>query len=192
MLSFIFGNLENIHWWNIADFFVAIAFACILVWGRSNKLFKKKEFNDDFLSLDTMKSLRGFAAIGVILHHISQEQVFQQEGILLPFVNAGAYFVSIFFFASGYGLLKSFNSKPDYLKGFIKKRIVGIVHTRLLRQHLRLSVGMGHHHLLVCGAVGIGSEIGVACLLIIAIDTLNHKLILHNLTHKLSIQVIQI
>ena len=124
MLSFIFGNLENIHWWNIADFFVAIAFAYILVWGRSNKLFKKNEFNDDFLSLDTMKSLRGFAAIGVILHHISQEQVFQQEGILLPFVNAGAYFVSIFFFASGYGLLKSFNSKPDYLKGFIKKRIV--------------------------------------------------------------------
>ena len=124
MLSFIFGHTGEIHWWNLADFAVAILFAYLLVWGRSNKLFKKNEFNDDFLSLDTMKSLRGFAAIGVILHHISQEQVFQMEGILLPFVNAGAYFVSIFFFASGYGLLKSLDSKPNYLKGFVKKRIV--------------------------------------------------------------------
>ena len=124
MLSFIFGHTGDIHWWNLADFAVAILFAYLFVWGRSNKLFKKNEFNDDFLSLDTMKSLRGFAAIGVILHHISQEQVFQMEGILLPFVNAGAYFVSIFFFASGYGLLKSLDSKPNYLKGFVKKRIV--------------------------------------------------------------------
>ena len=124
MLSFIFGHTGEIHWWNLADFAVAILFAYLFVWGRSNKLFKKNEFNDDFLSLDTMKSLRGFAAIGVILHHISQEQVFQMEGILLPFVNAGAYFVSIFFFASGYGLLKSLDSKPNYLKGFVKKRIV--------------------------------------------------------------------
>ena len=124
MLSFIFGHTGDIHWWNLADFAVAILFAYLLVWGRSNKLFKKNEFNDDFLSLDTMKSLRGFAAIGVILHHISQEQVFQMEGILLPFVNAGAYFVSIFFFASGYGLLKSVDTKANYLKGFVKKRIV--------------------------------------------------------------------
>ena len=81
MLSFILGHFDGIHWWNIADFIVAIAFVYIFVWGRSNKLFKKNEFNDDFLSLDTMKSLRGFAAMGVILHHISQEQVFQQEGM---------------------------------------------------------------------------------------------------------------
>ena len=79
MLSFILGHTDTIHWWNIADFIVAIAFVYILVWGRSNKLLKKNEFNEDFLSLDTMKSLRGFAALGVILHHISQQQTFQQE-----------------------------------------------------------------------------------------------------------------
>lgn len=124
MTSFILNNLSNIHWWNLADAAVAILFVTLFVWGRSNKLLKKNEFNEDFLSLDTMKSLRGFAALGVILHHISQQQTFQQEGILLPFVNAGAYFVAIFFFCSGYGLLKSYDAKPDYLKGFIKKRIV--------------------------------------------------------------------
>jgi len=124
MTSFILNNLSNIHWWNLADLAAAILFVSIFIWGRSNKLLKKNEFNEDFLSLETMKSLRGFAAIGVILHHISQQQTFQQEGILLPFVNAGAYFVAIFFFCSGYGLLKSYDTKPDYLKGFIKKRIV--------------------------------------------------------------------
>ena len=124
MTSFVINNLSNIHWWNLADLVIALLFVSLFIWGRSNKLLKKNEFNEDFLSMETMKSLRGFAAIGVILHHISQQQTFQQEGILLPFVNAGAYFVAIFFFCSGYGLLKSYDAKPNYLKGFIKKRIV--------------------------------------------------------------------
>ena len=124
MTSFVINNLSNIHWWNLADLVIALLFVSLFIWGRSNKLLKKNEFNEDFLSMETMKSLRGFAAIGVILHHISQQQTFQQEGILLPFVNAGAYFVAVFFFCSGYGLIKSFDSKKDYLHGFIKKRVV--------------------------------------------------------------------
>lgn len=94
------------------------------MWGGSNKFGKKLEINEDFTSLEAMKSLRGFAAIGIILHHISQEEVFQTKEVLTSFVNAGAYFVAIFFFCSGYGLLKSFDTKPGYLKGFIKNRIV--------------------------------------------------------------------
>ena len=48
-----------------------------------------------------MKSLRGFAAIGVILHHISQEMIFQNGKVLTPFVNAGAFFVAIFAVSAG-------------------------------------------------------------------------------------------
>ena len=110
--------------WTIADKVIAYLFIMLLFWGAKIKFGKKDEFNEDFLSLDAMKSIRGIAAIGVILHHISQEYFFQEEGILSLFVNAGAYFVAIFFFCSGYGLLKSFDSKKDYLKGFVKKRIV--------------------------------------------------------------------
>lgn len=90
----------------------------------------KLELHKDSMSLEVTKSLRGFAAIGVLLHHISQENAFQQAngwgvpGELPMFVNAGFYFVAIFFFCSGYGLIKSLNSKPDYLNGFIKKRVV--------------------------------------------------------------------
>ena len=67
-----------------------------------------------------------------------------------------------------------------------------IVHTRLLRQHLRLSVGVGHHHLLVCRPVGIGGKVCVTRLLIEAIDTLHHILVLHNLTQQLAVQVVEI
>ncbi len=81
-------------------------------------------------SLEVTKSLRGLCAIGVILHHISQQTVFQnangwgKPGELFIFVNAGFYFVAIFFFFSGYGLLKSLDTKENYLQGFLKKRVL--------------------------------------------------------------------
>lgn len=108
----------------ILDKIACYLFIALFFWGATCKFGRKNEFNDDFLSLDSMKSARGLAAFGVILHHISQEDFFQMNGILSPFVDAGVYFVAIFFFCSGYGLLKSYDSKKDYLKGFISKRIV--------------------------------------------------------------------
>jgi len=86
--------------------------------------FGKGKFNDDFLSLEATKCLRGLAAIGVILHHISQEGAFQKVRELSPFVNAGFYFVAIFFFCSGFGLIKSLKTKENYLDGFLKKRVL--------------------------------------------------------------------
>ena len=109
--------------WAIIRIATYYFFFMLLFWGSSSKL-GKKDFHDDYSSLDTMKSLRGFAAIGVILHHISQEDAFQKAKVLSPFVNAGAFFVAIFFFCSGFGLLKSLNTKENYLKGFVKNRIV--------------------------------------------------------------------
>ena len=114
--------LNGLTGWGILEQVIFYLYLILFFWGGSNKFGKKLEFNDDFTSLDAMKSLRGFAAIGVILHHISQEEIFQQKGILSPFVNAGAYFVAIFFFCSGFGLIKSLDSKKDYLKGFISHR----------------------------------------------------------------------
>ena len=103
----------------------------LFIWGGKFAGFKKNNFHEDSSSLDSFMSLRGFAAIGVILHHISQEQAFQmangygsKPGELSPFVNAGFIFVAIFFFCSGFGLIKSYETKPDYLNGFLKKRVL--------------------------------------------------------------------
>lgn len=110
--------------WTVLDQIVFYLYIVMFFWGATNKFGRKGEFNDDFTSLEVMKSLRGFAALGVMLHHISQEYFFQEAGILPAFVNAGAYFVAIFFFCSGYGLIKSLDTKKDYLKGFIRRRVV--------------------------------------------------------------------
>jgi len=115
---------NGLTWWSIAEQIVGYGFIILFIWGASVKFGKKDEFNEDYASIDKMKSLRGLAAIGVMLHHISQEYPLQEEGIMSAFVNAGAYFVAIFFFCSGYGLLKSLDTKKNYLKGFVGKRIV--------------------------------------------------------------------
>ena len=109
---------------SVIELIVYGLFLVLLLWGGTNKFGRKGEFNDDFTSLEIMKSLRGLAAIGVIIHHISQEDAFKNSHILSPFVNSGPFWVAIFFFCSGYGLIKSLNTKENYLKGFIRNRIV--------------------------------------------------------------------
>lgn len=107
-------------------YFIVVA---LLVFG--GKIAKGRGvIHQDSTSLEVTKSLRGFAALGVILHHISQQTAFQnangwgKPGELFLFVNAGFYFVAIFFFFSGFGLIKSLDSKENYLQGFLKKRVL--------------------------------------------------------------------
>lgn len=105
-------------------------FIALLLWGGKFAGFRDSQMHGDSISLDVMKSLRGFAAIGIIIHHISQQDAFQyanqygQQNELSFFLNFGFKLVAIFFFCSGYGLVKSVNSKHGYLHGFIKKRVV--------------------------------------------------------------------
>ncbi len=106
---------------------ITVYVLCLLlfIWGIS--FAKKGQFHTDYLDRDVTMSMRGFAAIGVILHHISQEEVFQSAGELSIFVTAGYMYVSLFFFMSGYGLLKNLDTRPDYLNGFLKRRLPVIV-----------------------------------------------------------------
>lgn len=51
-------------------------FILLLLIGGKFK-FRKGEYHEDSASLDVMKSLRGIAALGVLLHHVSQHENFQ-------------------------------------------------------------------------------------------------------------------
>ncbi len=91
---------------------------------------KKKTFHEDFLDYSVMKGLQGFAAMAVILHHVTQTvtQYGQHDkGIINILVDAGVLFTGLFFFCSGYGLMTSLLEKEDYLKGFIRKRLPAIL-----------------------------------------------------------------
>ncbi|MBO5117349.1 MAG: hypothetical protein J6C25_07590 [Treponema sp.] len=98
--------------WSVYGLFILL----ILFGGKF--AFGRGKFNDNFLSLEATKCLRGLAAIGVILHHVSQESAFQKVRELSIFVNAGFYFVAIFFFCSGFGLIKSLNQNQIILMDF--------------------------------------------------------------------------
>ncbi len=94
------------------------------------KLAKKKTFHEDFLSLQNAKILQGIAALGVMLHHLTQSITNYgavYKGPITEFNWFGVLFTSIFFFFSGYGLLKSYLTKPNYLKSFLGKRLPAVL-----------------------------------------------------------------
>ena len=97
----------------------------LMIWGGKFSGFR--EFHEDHFALENTRSLRGLAALGVIIHHISQREFYQDAGELHSFVNAGFLFVAVFMFLSGFGLAKSLKNKPGYLKGFLAKRLPVIV-----------------------------------------------------------------
>lgn len=79
----------------------------------------KKDMNA--ITKDDTAVLKSIMAILIILHHISLQGV----AVLTVFHSWGAPLVSIFFFLSGYGLIKSFSVKGNaYLKNFIVHRII--------------------------------------------------------------------
>ena len=82
-------------------------------------------YNDEFMSIKSCNSYKGFFALIVILHHISQRV---SIGILPPdFTRVGYLAVAIFLFLSGYGLQKQNLSKANYANGFLLKRIPAIL-----------------------------------------------------------------
>lgn len=100
----------------------------VLVWGC--KKAPKGAFHEDFLSYPVMKGVQGFAALAVILHHVTQDvtQYGQYyKGPINVFVDAGVLFTGLFFFCSGYGLIVSMKEKENYLQGFLKKRLPAVV-----------------------------------------------------------------
>ncbi len=108
--------------------FSAVVYGLLLVLVLSGrKVARRGEINKDFLSYDVMQSLKGFSAVCVLLHHISQNKAMEAAGELSVFSPIGFIFVGIFFFCSGYGLLYSLDTKENYLEGFFKRRVLPIL-----------------------------------------------------------------
>ncbi|SDN19177.1 acyltransferase family protein [Acetanaerobacterium elongatum] len=89
------------------------------------KIYGIGKWNEEFLSLENTKALQALCAFGVILHHLSQR--LKTPDVLSPFVDAGVLFVGVFLFCSGYGLIKSYQSKQNYLQGFIRRRLPSVL-----------------------------------------------------------------
>ena len=92
-----------------------------------------REWNEEYTSLKQTKMLQGIAALGIALHHMGQKtcapwhpSMYTVHGLDV-FVPIGYMLVGLFLFCSGLGLYRSLKSKPDYLKGFFRRRILPII-----------------------------------------------------------------
>lgn len=102
--------------------FIALLF---LVLSKTKVVMPLNSFNDDFMAVKNCNLYKGFFALIVILHHISQRV---SIGTLPPdFTRVGYLAVAVFLFLSGYGLQKQNLKKPDYSNGFLLKRIPAIL-----------------------------------------------------------------
>lgn len=102
-------------------------FAILLFAGA--KVARRGDFQEDFLSLKSTGMLRAMAAVGIILHHLVKEVSEEGQVEIGPMTRLngmGILFSCVFFFFSGYGLLKSLRTKEDYLESFLAKRIPAV------------------------------------------------------------------
>ena len=124
----------------------------ILFWGC--RIYGRKSWNEEFLSLEQTKALLGFAALCIMFHHIGQKNSASwidrkyYTGGLEFFVPIGYVLVAFFTFCSGYGLYKSLKGKKNYLNfSFLRHHILTFVFLGYL---------LGHG---LCGVVELGEGV---------------------------------
>ena len=94
------------------------------------RLTKRGQTAREYLNLEQTRSIQAAACIGIILHHVTQQVTAYgalDRGPITVFNDLGFLFTGVFFFFSGYGLLTSYRTKPDYLKNFPGKRLPAVL-----------------------------------------------------------------
>ncbi len=97
------------------------------------RLCPRGTWNEEYTSRNQTKVLTGMMALLVILHHMAQKisaawsLTSVRSAGLEFFTGIGFPVVAVFFFCSGLGLYRSLHGKPDYLKGFLRRRVLLIV-----------------------------------------------------------------
>lgn len=75
---------------------------------------------EDALAPNNTKAMRLVLIVAIFIFHAGIHM-----GFLTP--DLGHVCVSVFFFLSGYGLEYSLANKPDYVSGFLHKRVLGLM-----------------------------------------------------------------
>lgn len=118
---------------NIADCLVYLTYPLLFaMWFIGSKWHGRRKFNEEFMSAGQAKNMQGLLAVCIFLHHAAQktcapwhDPLYTEHGLDI-FLNMGYLFVAIFFFISGFGLYKSYETKENYLKGFVVRRILPV------------------------------------------------------------------
>lgn len=116
------------------DKLVYLAYPAVLILLLAGaRLYGPGQWNEESMSLRQCKLWQGFFAVCIMLHHAGQKTCapWLNRRYIIPglefFVPIGYYFVAFFLVCSGYGLYKSVHAKPDYLKGFFRRRVLPVL-----------------------------------------------------------------
>ncbi len=96
-----------------------------LLFFQGKEITPLKENEKPWLSKACGQCMKGWFSIAIILHHLSQRT--RGGYIFRHFLFAGVFCVSCFLFYSGYGLMKSCLSKPDYEKHYLRRRVLPVL-----------------------------------------------------------------
>ncbi|MFY9263642.1 MAG: acyltransferase [Actinomycetaceae bacterium] len=102
---------------------LAVLFFLLIIW-NIKPVDPLRDIFSDYLSVSNGKAWRGIFTVLVLFHHLSQRT--ESGQIFRVFEQAGIIGVSLFFFYSGYGLMKRHTTTTAYHRGFIKKRLPSI------------------------------------------------------------------
>ena len=104
----------------------AVLLAILLLWNCGYS-----DFNQEYLSKDNSRIIKGFCSILIVIHHIAQRTT---GGIIFPaFGYIGFLAVGVFFFYSGYGVMVQYELKGQrYLERFFGKRVWKVLKPYLL------------------------------------------------------------
>ena len=100
----------------------------IIFWGARFSGFT--ETAPSYLCPAQTRYIQSAAILAIILHHLTQQVTsygLYPKGLLTIFNYTGYPCTALFFFFSGYGLITSLQTKPDYLKTFPKKRFLSVL-----------------------------------------------------------------
>lgn len=109
----------------LIDIFVLLLFSQVIM--------NYKTINLDYLETKNTNYLRGFFALFIIFHHISQR--ISQSEIFDNFLFLGEYAVAFFFFLSAYSLITQYKKQDNYMDNFFKKRL-----SKLFLPYILLSI----------------------------------------------------
>ena len=142
--TILLNNYDNI---NTLNFVLLTVFPIVLffILFFKCKILKKNEFNEDAFGINDAKALQVFAAFGILIHHLSGAStnygdVFKGSITVMSFV--GILFTSIFFFFSGFGLIRSYESKENYLDGFVRSKFMTVFVPFMITNLLYVLIGL--------------------------------------------------
>ena len=94
------------------------------------RIVKRGGVDPSFLDKDQTRMIQAFSCIGVVLHHLTQQITsygIYNKGPITVLNYMGFLFTALFFFFSGFGLMTSLQTKPDYLKSFLYRRLPSVL-----------------------------------------------------------------